>query len=138
MLPAQFKIHDVFHVSLLKLAKSNGVYSPPMPVQLEGEEEGLSWEVEQVLDHKPKPRKAHQTDRAYRKQLRFLIKWTGFGPEQNTWEPLANLEGAPDRLREYWDTVELHPPISLVPTDEPPRVPPVQERRVRKARAGTD
>ena len=49
-LPAQWKIHDVFHMSLLTLYKETQQHRPnflePPPDIIEGEPE---WEVEQIL-----------------------------------------------------------------------------------------
>ena len=47
-LPANLKVHPVFHVSLLKTYHSSGrVQPPPIPYKLDGE---LHYDVEKVLD----------------------------------------------------------------------------------------
>jgi hypothetical protein len=52
-LPPQFKIHNVFHVSLLEPYHENPIserhQEPPAPVEIEGQEE---FEVQEVLDSK--------------------------------------------------------------------------------------
>lgn len=65
---------------------------------MEGEEE---FEVEEILTHKPKGRK--KTD----PRVKFLIKWKGYGEENNTWEPYKNLKNAHAALDEYWDTIAV-------------------------------
>lgn len=63
-LPAQMKIHPVFHVMLLHLHKESdleGRYQePPPPVEVEGEEE---YEIEEILD-----------SRIWQRQLQYLVK----------------------------------------------------------------
>ena len=36
----------------------------------------------------------------YRKQ-QFLVKWEGYGEDENTWEPAEHLENAGEALAEY-------------------------------------
>ena len=31
----------------------------------------------------------------------YLIRWTGYGPEHNTWEPQSNMAGAAKGIAEY-------------------------------------
>ena len=98
-LPAHFKIHDVFHVSLLKRFKKNDTYCPPPPaLMVDGQEE---FEVDEILTHKPQGRK--KTD----PKVKFLVRWAGYKDEHNTWGPYKNLKNAPDALNEYWDTIAV-------------------------------
>ena len=48
---------------------------PPSTVQ-------RKWIVEKILDHKPKRGKIKE----------YLIKWKGWGPEHDSWEPAENME----------------------------------------------
>jgi hypothetical protein len=41
------------------------------------------FEVERVLDHRGDPRR--------KSTLEFLVRWVGFEPEDDSWEPYANL-----------------------------------------------
>ena len=80
-LPNSLKIHPVFHVSLLKPAAPdpfpNRGSKPPEPVQIDGCEEYV---VEIILDCRKR-----------QGQNQFLVKWKGYGPEDNSWEPEGNL-----------------------------------------------
>lgn len=91
-LPSKFRaIHLVFHAS--KLATYNEPTIPgqkrstPLPVAVKGEEE---WEVEKILQH-----------RIRGKKTQYLVRWKGFGRDDNTWEPEENLQHAQDKLKEY-------------------------------------
>ncbi|KAJ3161731.1 Chromobox protein 1 [Geranomyces michiganensis] len=62
----------------------------------EGEEDGEpEWEVEAIVGA-----------RKYRGVQQYHIKWKGFDDEDNTWEPLRNIN-CPDLVKAYWDE---HPP----------------------------
>jgi len=52
-LPETMKVHDVFHVSLLKHHKKSGLYQPPAPTFFE--DEHLESTVEVMLNHKDTP-----------------------------------------------------------------------------------
>lgn len=39
-----------------------------------------------------------------KKQFEYLLKWEGYPPEQNTWEPLSNLTTCKSLLQEYEKT----------------------------------
>ena len=91
LLPETMKIHDVFHVSLLEPYRSDGrCQPPPVTLFLDGDEQ---FEIEAVL--------AVREPRHNRKE--FLVKWLGYGPEHNTWEPEKNLTNCSEVLQAFWD-----------------------------------
>jgi hypothetical protein len=90
------KVHNTFHVSLLKPYKHDARHqNPPPPVELDGE---LEFEVETILDHRERRYGRSEPRRE------FLISWQGYGQEHNTWEPEKNLEHCSEVLQEYWDS----------------------------------
>lgn len=93
-LPDAMKVHPVFHASLLHAYKTDGAVIPPPPIYFQ--ENAPYFEVEEVLSHK-------EVRSGKRMVKRFLIKWVGYGPEHNTWEPECNLNAA--ALKSYWDRV---------------------------------
>jgi len=84
-LPLSWKIHLVFHVSLLRNAVINEELHPeerddnlrPPPDVIEGEEE---FKVETILDHRGGKRKNRR---------QYLVKWVGY--PDTTWETRSNL-----------------------------------------------
>lgn len=82
-LPASMKrIHPVFHTSLLEPAPDNAETAEDIEIESDENE----YEVEQILDHK----------RPF-----YLVKWKGYDTSENTWEPIANLTGCRQKMKEY-------------------------------------
>jgi hypothetical protein len=72
-----WRVHPVFHVSLLELYREDGrAQSPPPPVVMEG---ALEYEVESILEHRFRGIKH---PKAFCK-----VAWKGYGIEHNSWEP---------------------------------------------------
>lgn len=90
-LPPQLKVHNVFHVDRLSPWKGNEVNGqlppPPPPIEVDGEEE---YEVEEIID-----------SRIFRRQLQYLVRWKGYGPGDNSWEPAKNVN-AEDAVRDFY------------------------------------
>ena len=90
-LPATWKIHNVFHATLLTPYQETEAHGPnylePPPDLIEGEEE---YEVEAILAH-----------RRRRAGTQFLVKWVGYPDSENSWEPEKNLQHSPTLLRAY-------------------------------------
>ena len=81
LLPPTWRLHDVFHVSLLSLAHPDPIPgrqpSEPPPDDIEGDEE---YEVERILD-----------SRLVRRKLEYLVQWKGYDEGSDTWELSSHL-----------------------------------------------
>ena len=90
-LPPTFRIHNVFHVSLLELYHPSRIPGrhppPPPPVELSTGEE---YEVDQILD-----------SRYRRRQLQYLVLWKGYPISDATWEPITHLQNALEAIRDF-------------------------------------
>jgi hypothetical protein len=101
-LPSNLKVHNVFHISLLKpVSLGTSTVAPPPPTMIDGE---MEYEVEQIESHRF----------VGHGKLQFLVKWLGYGVEHNTWEPQANCANCPEKVSEYWSAVQSQSGIRLV------------------------
>jgi hypothetical protein len=89
-LPSAWKIHPVFHVSLLEKVNKDNFNRKPEPVPAIVIDEHEEWEVEEILDFKLR-----------RKKPWYLVKWKGYGEEEQTWEPLSHLDNAKEAVNKY-------------------------------------
>ncbi|EGE08378.1 hypothetical protein TEQG_08798 [Trichophyton equinum CBS 127.97] len=79
--PAYNKIHPVFHVSLLeKYKQREGKTPPPGPELVDGEEE---WLIDEILE-----KKVNKNG----KVLGYRVRWKGWGPSEDTLEPLEHIQ----------------------------------------------
>ena len=85
------RIHNVFHVSLLKAYKETGSYQPPpCTLFIDGD---VQFDVAEIVDVKSRG-----------KVKDFLVRWAGFSPEHDTWEPEDGLANCKDKLQHFWGT----------------------------------
>jgi transposase InsO family protein len=84
-LPKTMKIHPVFHISLLEPAPK-GVKTGKVELDVYEEE----YEAEKILDK-----------RIQEGQTQYLVKWKGYGEEENTWEPVRHLTNVQKLLRQF-------------------------------------
>ena len=61
--------------------------TPPEAVEVEGTPK---YEVEEVLDSRLK-----------RGKLEYLVKWSGYTDDHNTWEPESNLENSKESINDF-------------------------------------
>ena len=102
-IPEEWRIHPVFHASLLTRFKATAVHGPafayPPPEEVQGVQE---YEVHSIIGHrayKPKGRKPKGRTRANGRE--FLVHWKGYSREDATWEQEKNLSHAKEALDQY-------------------------------------
>ena len=90
-LPKQWKIHNIFHASLLSLYRKTLEHGPnfpqPPPEPIGTEEE---YEINKIINHQ---------GTAARRQ--YLIHWKGYSDAEQTWKLESNLGNALSVLKEY-------------------------------------
>ena len=90
-IPSWWKIHPIFHASLLTTYKETSEHGPnflqPPPDLIDSKDK---YEVEAILRHRGKPG-CHT----------FLIRWKGYSAVEDTWEPEQNLGNAQPLITEY-------------------------------------
>ena len=96
-LPKSWKIHPTFHISLLSPFKETETHGPnyiqPPPELVNGEEE---YEVECILKHRGRP-----------KQHSYLVRWKGYGADEDSWIPEKDLRNSSEILSEYKKRAKL-------------------------------
>ncbi len=92
-IPQQWKIHDVFHATLLTPYKETEEHGPnyhdPPPDIIKGEPE---WEVEQIVG-------ARRFGRSRR--LQYRVRWTGYSDAHDTWETADDVH-TPQLTADFW------------------------------------
>ena len=92
-IPEHWKIHNVFHASLLSPYVETPIHGPnfeePPPELIDDEPE---WEVEAILDSQHFGRK---------KTLQFRVRWKGYSAAHDSWEPASNVH-APELVKRYY------------------------------------
>jgi len=90
-LPNTWRIHNVFHATLLKPYKENEIYgenfNEPPPELLEGEE---VYEIETILNHRKRGR-----------GYQYYVKWRGYPISDASWEPEHSFSDDGDTLARY-------------------------------------
>ncbi|KAI0992133.1 hypothetical protein K3495_g16053, partial [Podosphaera aphanis] len=91
-LPQSARIHPVFHVSLLSPVATDplpGQTSGPPPV-LDAKDDDPEYEIEKIIG-------SHWQNG----ELYYLVRWKGYGPEDDWSIPASQVEGFQDLVREY-------------------------------------
>lgn len=108
-LPKSVKIHPVVHISFLK-AYADG--SKSFPERPEYKEPPLP----EVIDNEPfYSIEAFRSHKRIRGQLYFLVKWLGYGEEENSWCSKGQLQSdmTPESFIELLEAYKLHTKAKL-------------------------
>ena len=89
-LPENWKIHPVFHVSLLKPYVRKEGENPLNDNPLELINNVEEWSVETILNKKGAKGKWY-----------YLVKWEGYSDNFNSWEPSEHLKNASDLVQSF-------------------------------------
>ncbi|KAJ2925505.1 hypothetical protein H1R20_g11592, partial [Candolleomyces eurysporus] len=91
-LPEHWRIHDVFHATLLspffETEEHGPAHPPPVPEIIDGQEE---FEVDAILKHKNVKGKTF-----------YLLRWKDQPISEDSWQPEEDLEHSQELLAEYW------------------------------------
>ncbi|KAJ1584338.1 hypothetical protein NDA12_003371 [Ustilago hordei] len=89
-LPANLRVHDVFHVSMLEPARTSSLpQRAEQPTIPSLPDEDLDFEVEALIDK-----------RSHNGTTEYKVLWRGYSEEAASWEPVENLN-CPDLIQEY-------------------------------------
>ncbi|SPC65785.1 related to pol protein [Ustilago sp. UG-2017b] len=89
-LPANLRVHDVFHVSMLEPVKTSSLpHRTDQPIIPSLPDEDLDFEVEALIDK-----------RSFNGTTEYKVLWRGYSEEAASWEPVENLS-CPDLIQEY-------------------------------------
>jgi transposase InsO family protein len=93
-LPPSWRIHPVFHNSLLTPYKETNEHGPnftrPPPDIADGETD--HYEVETVLHSRPTPN---------RRGIQYLVKWLGYPDSENSWVSASGMKKAINLVRQF-------------------------------------
>ncbi|KAJ1576895.1 hypothetical protein NDA15_002605 [Ustilago hordei] len=89
-LPANLRVHDVFHVSMLEPARTSSLpQRAEQPTIPSLPDEDLDFEVEALIDK-----------RSHNGTTEYKVLWRRYSEEAASWEPVENLN-CPDLIQEY-------------------------------------
>lgn len=98
-LPSHWQIHPVVTVAQLEPCPdpASDPFERPRPsrnepVYVDGDTDKVkSYEVDRIITHRPTQRRG----------IEYLIRWKGYGPEEDVWRNTQELGDAPDLLKDY-------------------------------------
>uniref|UniRef100_A0A388KQF5 Reverse transcriptase n=1 Tax=Chara braunii TaxID=69332 RepID=A0A388KQF5_CHABU len=129
----QARVHDVYHVSLLRPYRRPSErfvgrpYERPSPIMVDGHEEFL---VSDII--------GRRVTNDYPPHVEYLVRWKGNPDEEATWEPLEHLQHARMLVHAYDRARRARFIAPPQPTDPPPSPPAKETAEVEPAPSEAD
>ena len=122
-LPKRWRIHDVFHMSLLEqiTTRKGRVDEKTSQLEFEDDGEGKEYEFEAIRDSAVY---AKESESGQLPGLYYLISWKEFPKEENTWEPASAIQ----HLRRLVSTFHKKNPDKPTATSTPVDTAPLTAR----------
>lgn len=97
-LPSSYQIHPVINIAHLEPYKNSPEEFGPRLTRSakRADQAQVEYEVFRIIDEQYRKRGA-------RRVPYYKLRWEGFGPEYDTWEPKSHLRNAPEVIREWLD-----------------------------------
>eukprot|EP00055_Hartaetosiga_balthica_P017772 m.122942 g.122942 ORF g.122942 m.122942 type:complete len:966 (+) comp9398_c1_seq1:1052-3949(+) len=86
-LPPSSRAHRVINAGFLKDYHDREGETDPLPEEIDGEDE---WEVEKIIQQ-----------RTHRGQREYLVRWKGYSPDNDSWEPEDHFANAQQLLEDF-------------------------------------
>jgi hypothetical protein len=106
-LPDDLRFHDTVHVEKVKryvpsVGEWSGRVQEDRPLSQSVDEDGEpQYEVESILGRREGMEQAVKGTGKKEMVVRYLVRWRGYSADESSWEPAANLTGAPDAILDY-------------------------------------
>jgi hypothetical protein len=110
-LPNHYRIHNSFHVSKIKRAKTTEqfpnrtVLEKPPPIIKADNDQKSEWEIEKIVDK-----------RRRRNRVEYLVKWKGYDSYDNQWLPVSQLTNARDVIKDFEESLNSTRLSSVLPS----------------------
>ena len=117
-LPKKWRIHDVFHVSLLKqdTTKKGRVNDTQLNFEFEADDNDKEYEIDGIRDSAVYAKEsAGQLPGLY-----YLVSWKGYPEEENIWEPASAIQHLRRLVTAYHKDNPEKPIATSAPVDTAP------------------
>ena len=138
-LPKKWRIHDVFHVSLLEqdTTRKGRVHEDNLEELDAGDNDSGEYEVEAIRDSAVY---ARESESGHLPGLYYLVSWKGYPEEENTWEPASAVQHLKKLISSFYKNhpgklTATSPAINIAPPMARPTVKlPAKRKRGRLAK----